>query len=638
LISTIQQSEVAILKLRSMTYFQEEKYIECLKISKLLIESYDADIVVHEIFAKSIIQCGLIKEYSKYLEALEDISKGNPNFQVPFFDYLAQSKKYHEMFIFIWECLTKAPSIEVMSYFDRALLGLSSISPDFNIALNDLSNQQNVDPLTRIILSFSSLEIDQSSLVESHLPNKESFYTKQVSSRWEKNDSKVALSTTQPVEEGISPEEAALQTLIPLENIAQRWRTKRPPYYLLDLKELSSHLEFVTGSKRELIVGISHDDYRISPGGVQVCIQREQAISDCKGLRYLHIHPYYPVPRLVHLDEDPDPLIVLILDGIEIGTCRMSTLTSWVIHATVERISVSVVVHHLLGHAPELVERLVLATGSNHCIFWLHDFFSMCPSFSLQRNNLVFCGAPPITSNTCMLCVYGHERETHALRMRAFFENLEISIASPSKVTAEFWLAKAKLSHASLSILPHMTLDMVPRVKPLEPNKDAVKIGFLGSQVKHKGWPNYVKLMQEFGDDNRYCFVVLSANRPNEGENCWRSVHVTPQAPNAMSDAVAIERIDVVLHWPSVPETFSFTTFEAIAGGAYIITHVDSGNVAQVVRETGRGMILGSEDELRGLFLNGGAIAIAERVRASNQTVEVIQRHSDFSFALIRKG
>lgn len=635
----MEQAEVKLLKLRSIVLFQEGKYNECFQISKLLIDSEVADVSVHEVFAKSIIQCGLAEEYLKYFDNLAEVSKGIPNLQVPVFDYLALGKRYHEMIIYIWECLTKAPNVEVMSYFSTSLSILSDRSSDFNAALNDLANQQAVDPLTRIILSFSSLEVDES------LPSGLGKHRKALANAdfisCNGNVQSGSLGpnrTTTHVPDQMGPEEAFLRALKPLEELSQSWQDKRPPHHLMSQSDLAWHFAAATGTRHDLIISISHDDYTTIPGGVQVCIQREQAIANQRKLRYLHIYPYYPLMRLADMAEDPDPIVAVNIDGVAIGACRMSVLISWAKETIAETGSASVIVHHLLGHAPELVVELVRATGSNRCVFWLHDFFSMCPSFSLQRNNLVFCGAPSVSSNSCMLCVYGREREIHALRMRKFFETLEISVASPSVVTADFWLERAGLPHVSLSILPHMLVEMVPRVKPLELESGCVTIGFLGIPVRHKGWLVFTRLMQEFGQDNRYRFVVLSIKRPNAGEDSWHPVQVTAQTPNAMSDAVSIERIDIVLHWPSSPETFSFTTFEAIVGGAHIVTHAGSGNVARVVRETGCGEILENEDQLLAFFRDGSAVVLAERRRAMYRIVEVIHRHSEMSFPLIGKG
>lgn len=66
-----------------------------------------------------------------------------------------------------------------------------------------------------------------------------------------------------------------------------------------------------------------------------------------------------------------------------------------------------------------------------------------------------------------------------------------------------------------------------------------------------------------------------------------------------MIRALADRRVDFVLHWASCAETFSFSTHEALAAGAYVLTNAGSGNVAATVRRLDRGAVLASGLNLR---------------------------------------
>lgn len=430
------------------------------------------------------------------------------------------------------------------------------------------------------------------------------------------------------------PAERVLQSLRSPEEDAKRWHRKAMPDRLLDVTDLNARLAPPETGGGRLALSISHDDAMTIPGGVQLCVQREQRLAAGRGIRYLHLHPYFPIPRLADAAAHPDTLVSLNLDGTAIGACRMSALIDWTAQAAREMASIDVLVHHLRGHLPEQVSALVKATGSRRCVFWVHDFFSMCPNFTLQRNDLAFCGGPPVSSNACMMCVYGRERRTHLTRMQAFFDTLEVAAISPSEVTAAFWADRAGLTPDSLTVVPHVTLDMPARAQPSERPDGPVTVGFLGSAADHKGWPVFVALMQALDDDPDTRFVVLSAKHPQIGETGWRPVHVTAADPAAMSDAVSDENIDLVLHWPSWPETFSFTTFEALAGDAFVVTHAGSGNVAAAVRDTGRGAVLEDTADLRAFFRDGRARALAQRRRETCAATAVVPRHGDLSFAL----
>lgn len=84
---------------------------------------------------------------------------------------------------------------------------------------------------------------------------------------------------------------------------------------------------------------------------------------------------------------------------------------------------------------------------------------------------------------------------------------------------------------------------------------------------------------------------------------------------NAMQAALAAAEADVVLIWPLCRETFSFTAYEAVAAGAAVITHPDSGNVAAFVREGDRGAVLDDETALIAAFETGDILRLARRAR-----------------------
>jgi hypothetical protein len=92
-------------------------------------------------------------------------------------------------------------------------------------------------------------------------------------------------------------------------------------------------------------------------------------------------------------------------------------------------------------------------------------------------------------------------------------------------------------------------------------------------------------------------------------------VTVTDDRPLAMQAAVEAAQVDVALIWPLCRETFSFTAYEAVAGGAAVITGPDSGNVAAFVGDGGHGRVLADEAALAELFASGAALELARARR-----------------------
>lgn len=440
-----------------------------------------------------------------------------------------------------------------------------------------------------------------------------------------------ALADTSAAREAIPyPEEIVLRDLPPFADQIARWRKSSPPPAGLPAAELLAKLP----GAGDVVLVISHDNYREVPGGVQLCQQREEAEARARGLIYLQAHPWQPLPALAAAQDDY--LVTLLCNGAPIGTAAVSELVAAVAHMAAAGRATRLVIHQLLGHSPEAVTRLAAATGKPKALFWLHDFLTLCPSYTLQRNTLRFCGAPPETSNACGLCSFGTARPDHLARLRACFDAVDVTIVAPSQVALEFFASHdVGLRVATTEVVPHLTLEPVARAKaaPVATPGGPIRLGFLGTPAPHKGWPVFDALIKELPKGD-FTFTVLCAKRPNAGETEWRPVHVTDEAPEAMSEAVAASNIDFVLHWASWPETFSFTTFEALAGDAFVLTNVGSGNVAAAVEASGRGAVLADQAALRAFLCDGRARALAEQRRAALGANRLAARHSAMSFSV----
>ncbi|MFD1794876.1 hypothetical protein FQV27_05675 [Paracoccus aurantiacus] len=421
----------------------------------------------------------------------------------------------------------------------------------------------------------------------------------------------------------------------PLEQSVADWIRRTEPGDLLDQAEIEA---LIAAERPEadgkLVVALGHDNYQRVSGGVQFCINHEEQITRERGGSYLNVHPWQPLPRLAHATDNPDPIMVMVLDGNQIGLAHMSALIGAIRALTTRLGQVRVVVHHLLGHLPEQVCELVEATGSSDCWYWLHDYFAICPGVTLRRNGVSYCGAPPVTSNACTLCRFGAERVTHLERMQSFFDRLNVHVVAPSSVALDLFDARADFTTASETVLPHMLLTNIPRdAKGSEdvpsdesgdPDDDRViTVGFLGTPAAHKGWHVFERLMSQLRRNPSYRFVFFGTATPSMLWGTRTPVHVTAADPNAMIDAVAAENCDLVLHWATWPETFSLSTYEAYAGGAWVLTNRISGNVAATVRATERGEVFATQDDLIAFFEDGRAEAMAEALRAERATNKV---------------
>ncbi|MBD3676952.1 MAG: hypothetical protein HUJ27_00950 [Rhodobacteraceae bacterium] len=367
----------------------------------------------------------------------------------------------------------------------------------------------------------------------------------------------------------------------------------------------------------QLVLSIGHDDYRGVSAGVQLCIAHEARQATARGIAYLNLHPLRPLPCFARPQEDLG--LRLVLNGTEIGSGSLSQVSELIAGLVRNCAALDTVIHSLLGHSPEGIARLIRRVSGRSCLFWLHDFLSICPGYALLRNDLAFCGAPDSSASACLVCRYGAERASHRRRIARFFDEVIVRVAAPSDFARDLWLARGNLPDAGLEVVPLVHLRRGATSGARAAGCE-VRIGYLGAATIQKGWPEFRDLAAEFARDGRYSFHQFGPETAEPGIRSHR-VDVARGGHDGMVAALTREGIDLVLNWPAGPETFSFTAHEVLAAGAGLITNPWSGNVAALVGATGRGLVLEDVAGLRRLFAGGDLsdAATAARRHASRR-------------------
>ena len=419
----------------------------------------------------------------------------------------------------------------------------------------------------------------------------------------------------------------AASNLQPLEKTKRDWlHTKAMPRVF---KPAELQAIFAREFSNELVLtSFSHDDYRVVPGGVQLCIGIEKTQSISQGIRHLNLHPWQMLPTLA--DKNSDPILCLVLDGEMLGHARTSIVID--AFASVICADVSIVCHHLVGHSIEGVVSIARSVGVSSCSFWLHDYFGICTSYTLMRNGVLDCGAPDPNSNACTLCVFGDERRSQSDRFMHLFESLDVHLISPSSIALELWNQRSQMRPKTSRVLPHVNLQKrdLRQGCALEFPKP-IRIAFIGALSPHKGWPIFEKLKKLIGDDPRYEFWVFSATELDIPDVTHVHVHAQSGDPYATMTALREAQIDLVVHWAVWRETFSFSTFEALAAGAFVITNANSGNVAKAVSHYDAGLVLEEPEDLYEIARSEDLINLANRSRKFRNNYEYEMTFSDMA-------
>jgi hypothetical protein len=357
------------------------------------------------------------------------------------------------------------------------------------------------------------------------------------------------------------------------------------------------------GSGARIVLGFSHDDYRVSTGGAQLCVALEAEAFAARGEVYLNLHPCAPSPYLAAAGEWP--ALSAVCDGETLGAFSAAEVLEAVASLAALGHGFVFVVHALHGHAPEFVARAHVTAGAPPAIFWLHDYFAACPSTTLMRNDIFFCGAPPALSQACAVCVHGAARAQHQARMRALFEAVPFTLAAPSDFALKSWGAAAAMPHRNSVVIPHCRFEPAA-ARPHRPQNDSMpaRIAFAGhGGAMHKGWRVFEEAAIRHGGE-KYEFIHFGEY---DGGSPWfetRRVSVGADCPDRMTQALKEAAVDAVLAWSLWPETFSFVAHEAVASGAMLVAGAESGNIARLAAAHG-GLIFANEDELFAAFRSG---------------------------------
>ena len=350
------------------------------------------------------------------------------------------------------------------------------------------------------------------------------------------------------------------------------------------------------------VLSVSHDNYLENVGGVQIKLADEQIASQRMGLGYLHLYPYINRPILTGKNELF--FVGVNLNGKEIGVTDRSGIKyalKKLGHGHVRDVNI----HHTMGFDIILLRELVKIGRKKSAKFWLHDFFSICPGYFLLRNDVEFCGVPDVQSNECSICKYGKQRRLQHPEFEKLFSEINLEVIAPSRFALDLWKNSFSLIAYTAEVIPNLILLWEEPSRSIRPAQK-IRIAFVGFPVNHKGWGAWKRLIDQFGNDPRYKFIHFSSVK-GDIEACETvPISVSPGRRAAMADALRDNEIDISFLWSICPETFSYTLYESLAAGCYIVTNKDSGNIQDYIgQKPQHGIVLENEKLLHKMFVSG---------------------------------
>ncbi len=196
--------------------------------------------------------------------------------------------------------------------------------------------------------------------------------------------------------------------------------------------------------------------------------------------------------------------------------------------------------------------------GQDRLEVLLHDYLPLSPSYTLLDENGAYRGAPPEMENDAEWRLHWGRLLKAADEIRAF-----------SRSSHDLFAGSWPELRDRLSVVPHALLAPVAPVAP-PPDSAPMVLGIPGNLAAHKGAGVVCELARRLARSGRAKMVFLGQMAPEFS----LPGNVLAHGPYRREDLSALAEQYGITHWliPSVwPETFSFTTHEALATGLPVL-------------------------------------------------------------------
>lgn len=355
---------------------------------------------------------------------------------------------------------------------------------------------------------------------------------------------------------------------------------------------------------------LARSDYREQEGGLERYLRDEIAQLNQRGISSLCLFPFV-TRRSARVNAYLSHYWGAVVDGQLTGFCRADRIPDLLAQEETGGCRLAEVhIHHLLGfHLADV--RGVLEASSCAVRLFLHDYYTICPQYTLLMNGEKYCGPAAPSLEKCSRCASWTPE--HHVRIANLLEGVRgrLTIVAPSEACRRIWEASFPDYADRIAVVPHWIMVWGPaQEEERELRRFPIRIAFIGAPKKLKGWDVFRGVAREFATvGSGYKFFHLGSVPETLPGVRFLRVSSLRDGPDAMSKAIRKTGIDVVFLWSICPETYSFVLWECLASRAMIVTHSDSGNIADVTESLRAGKVFAGP-ELLAAYLQD-----AERVR-----------------------
>lgn len=341
--------------------------------------------------------------------------------------------------------------------------------------------------------------------------------------------------------------------------------------------------------EKRYVISISLGNYIHGTGGTGKVVLEHQQVYRQHGISYFHISPF---EKTVKGRKVVSGLYNVLLDGVDLGIFSEKQVMAYLYKLQKQEwVLDSIVLHHLVRCDLGFISKLC---RSSTCpiVFYIHDYYSICPNHTLLKNNEVFCGYEQPSDAKCAGCAFSSLQRINYSRIREFMKDFQKRVIpiAPSSCALKIWeQAYPEMAGRGRVISHQITNNMIDTSVKMN---QQIRIGYVGAQIPYKGWEQWCEFEKFCTANNLPYELYYFGKYPYHSERVkYVYVNVNKDNPTAMSDALRENNIDVAFLFSIWPETYSYTYFESWSAACAVITQKDSGNIADMVKKNENGIV-----------------------------------------------
>lgn len=241
----------------------------------------------------------------------------------------------------------------------------------------------------------------------------------------------------------------------------------------------------------------------------------------------------------------------------------------------------------------------------------IHDFFPICPSYTLLDETMTYCGIPDNIKkcNQCLTNNKGEfkifESETNIKRWRDIWNKLfhiSDTVLCFSNSSKDIFLKAYSAYQEKVSVIPHDISGRYATIYQKDENSKEIRIGVLGGINEAKGALVIENLVKHIEKNALNAKVILIGQLSISIKSPY--FELTGRYDRTELPEIVKEKNITQFLIPSIcPETFSYTTDEIMQMG-YPLIVFDLGAPAERVRDYPLGKVIKIDDLYEVLFEN----------------------------------